>query len=120
MEEKKVLKVNDQTYKELIGKKPLLLKLGAQWCGPCKSLEPVLENIRESYSTDILEVAEVDVDECPEICETYGVRNIPVLLFFNNLGELETRLVGTVQKKTIDDCIGLICSEKENIDAKQI
>lgn len=112
MEEKKVLKVNDQNYKDLIGKKPLVLKLGADFCQPCHMVSETLKDIRNAYGSDILEVAEIDIEESPEICETYGIRNIPVTLFFNKSGELETRLVGAVQRKDIEECIGLICSEE--------
>lgn len=110
-EEKKILEVTDQTYKELLGKKPLILKLGANWCGPCKMMSETLKDIRKAYGSDILEVAEIDIEDNPEICETYGIRNIPVTLFFNKSGELETRLVGNAQRDSIDECIGLICSE---------
>lgn len=112
MEEKKVLKVNDQNYKDLIGKKPLVLKLGADFCQPCHMVSETLKDIRNAYGSDILEIAEIDIDESPGICETYGIRNIPVTLFFNKSGELETRLVGAVQRKDIEECIGLICSEE--------
>ena len=113
VEEKKVLEVTDQTYKDLIGKKPLILKVGANsWCYPCRLMSETLTDIRNAYGSDILEVAEIDVDDNPEICETYGIRSVPVTLFFNKTGELETRLVGNVKRETFDECIGLICSEK--------
>ena len=110
--EKRVLEVTDQTYKDLIGKKPLILKLGAEWCHGCIALDPTIEAVRKAYGSDILEVAKIDIDDNPEICETYGIRNIPVTLFFNGKGELETRLVGNVPRNSIDECISLICSEK--------
>lgn len=113
MEEKKVLKVNDQTYKDLIGKKPLILKLGADFCQPCHMVSETLKDIRKAYGSDILEVAEIDIEESPEICETYGIRNIPVTLFFNKDGELETRLVGNAKRESFDECIGLICNESK-------
>lgn len=109
--EKEVLKVNDQTYKDLISRKPLILKVGATWCGPCHMVSETLKDIRKAYGSDILEVAEIDIEESPEICETYGIRNIPVTLFFNKSGELETRLVGNASRDSFDECIGLICSE---------
>lgn len=110
--EKRVLEVTDQTYKDLIGKKPLILKLGANsYCTPCRMVSETLKDIRKAYGSDILEVAEIDIEDNPEICETYGIRNIPVTLFFNGKGELETRLVGNVKRETFDECIGLICSE---------
>lgn len=110
--EKRVLEVTDQTYKDLIGKKPLILKIGANgYCYPCKLVSETLKDIRKAYGSDILEVAEIDIEDNPEICETYGIRNIPVTLFFNGKGELETRLVGNVPRSSIDECIALICSE---------
>lgn len=71
----------------------------AEWCGPCRTIAPFVEQISEEYK-DKAVVAKVDVDSCPGIAARYGIRNIPTVLFFKN-GELADKQVGAVPKSTL-------------------
>lgn len=74
-----------------------LIKFGAEWCGPCRALIPILEEIK-----DLIEVIEYDVDEAPvELLKQYKIRNIPVLVLEKDNEEL-WRHIGTISKETLE------------------
>ena len=90
--------VNDTNFEELVlnAGKPALVDFWAEWCGPCKMMLPIVEEISTEYA-DKLVVAKVDVDNCQATAMKYGIRNIPTILFFKN-GELVHRQVGAIRK----------------------
>ena len=71
----------------------------ATWCGPCRALAPVVDEIASEYEGKV-EVAKCNVDDCDEIAAQYSIRSIPTLLFFKN-GQMVDRLVGAVPKAQI-------------------
>lgn len=71
----------------------------ATWCGPCKMLSPIVDELAEEMGDKVV-IAKCNVDECDDSPVEYGIRNIPALLFFKN-GEVVDRLVGAVPKATI-------------------
>lgn len=81
----------------------VLIDFYADWCGPCKMLAPIIEEIKNEMQ-GFLEVIKINVDEYPEIAEQYGVRSIPTLVYVKN-GEVENVLVGFRPKKDILNAI---------------
>lgn len=75
---------------------PVLVDFWAEWCGPCKMIAPVLEEVAVSHAGRI-KVAKVDVDDNREIAAKYGIRGIPTLMIFKN-GELAAQKVGALSK----------------------
>jgi thioredoxin 1 len=95
--------LNDETFndKALASNKPILVDFWAEWCGPCKMIAPLLEDLANDMS-DKLTVAKVNVDESMGITEKYNVRGIPTLLLFKD-GKLLDRKVGAMSKEQLQD-----------------
>ncbi len=75
----------------------------AEWCGPCRMISPIVEELSKEYSDKVL-VGKVDVDNNPEISMKYGIRSIPTILFLKN-GEVVHKHVGATSKKVLADKI---------------
>jgi thioredoxin 1 len=92
------LEVNDANFEEVVVKsdKPVVVDFWAEWCGPCRMVAPVIEELSKEYSGKIV-VAKCDVDSNPAVSAKYGIRNIPTVLFFKN-GVIADKQVGAVPK----------------------
>lgn len=91
------LKVTDENYKDLLnGDKPVVLDFWAEWCGPCRMVGPVIDELATEYEGKVV-VGKVDVDENNDIVFDYGIRNIPTILFFKE-GQLIDKQVGAAAK----------------------
>jgi thioredoxin 1 len=92
------LEVNDQNFDDVVLKsdKPVIVDFWAEWCGPCRMVSPMLDEISEDYK-DKAVVAKLDVDSNPETTIRFGIRNIPTVLFFMN-GVVADKQVGAVPK----------------------
>ncbi len=92
------LEITDTTFDEVVLKsdKPVLVDFWAAWCGPCRMVGPIIEEISEDYKDKAI-VGKVDVDANQEFAAKYGVRNIPTVLIFQN-GEVVGRKVGVSPK----------------------
>ena len=90
--------VSDSTFEQDVLKsdKPVLVDYWAEWCGPCKMIAPILDEVAGSYGTK-LQVAKMNVDENREIPAKFGIRGIPTLMLFKN-GELAATKVGAMSK----------------------
>ncbi|AHF02736.1 thioredoxin [Marichromatium purpuratum 984] len=96
-----IVHVTDDTFEEEVLKssKPVLLDYWADWCGPCKMIAPVLDEIASEYGKD-LKVAKLNIDDNPNTPPRYGIRGIPTLMLFKD-GEVEATKVGAVSKSQL-------------------
>lgn len=78
---------------------PVLVDFTATWCGPCKVLAPIVENLADEFEGQY-KVAKLDIDEAPETTKRYGVRGVPTVIVFKN-GEKATQHVGVTNKETL-------------------
>jgi thioredoxin 1 len=86
--------VSDETFASDVSSivEPILLDFTADWCAPCKAMDPVLEQVRKKYEGQ-LRILKVDLDESADICSQFGVFSIPTLIFLSS-GEAKHRLAG--------------------------
>jgi len=104
------LAITDATFDEVVLKseKPVVVDFWAAWCGPCRMVGPVIDEIATEYEGKAT-VGKVDVDANQEFAAKYGVRNIPTVLVFQN-GEVVGRQVGVAPKKAYTDAIDSLLS----------
>ena len=93
------IEVNDTNFDDLVIKsdKPVMVDFWAEWCGPCRMVAPIMEEISQEYEGKVL-VVKCDVDSSPAVSEKYSIRNIPTILFFKD-GKIADKQVGAVPKK---------------------
>ena len=92
------LEITDSNFEELVLKstKPVMVDFGAEWCGPCRMLGPIIEEVSKDYDGKAV-VGKLDIDSNQEFAAKFGVRNIPTVLVFDK-GELVNRQVGVSPK----------------------
>ena len=103
-----ILTVSDDSFDaDVLGSDlPVLVDFWAEWCGPCKMLSPILDELAEEKG-DSCKIAKVNIDDCRDLAVEYGVKSIPMLLFFNQ-GEVKDEVVGVVNKEAISSKLDAI------------
>jgi len=93
--------VTDDTFKSevLQSAQPVLVDYWAEWCGPCKAIAPLLEEMATQYA-ERLKVVKVNIDDNPNLPAQYGIRSIPTLMLFKN-GQVEATRVGNLAKSQL-------------------
>ena len=109
----KTIVLNDDNFESevLNSEIPVLVDLWAEWCGPCRALAPVIEEIAEDYDGK-LKVGKLNVDENPGVPSAYDIRSIPTLIVFKD-GAVQERVVGALPKNQIVDLIESILEWKK-------
>lgn len=101
------LEITDNNFEGLLKEgKPVVVDFWAPWCGPCKAIAPVIEELAEELKDQVI-IGKCDVDENNDLPAKYGIRNIPTILFFKN-GELVDKHVGAATKSVLGDKIKAI------------
>ena len=100
-----LINITDEEFEDSILKNSgvCLVDFWAEWCGPCKQISPILEEIASEENNDIT-IAKINIDENPRVATDYGIRSIPTMLLFVN-GELKDTKVGALPKKELNDWI---------------
>lgn len=98
------VEINTSNFEEVLNTdKPVMIDFWAAWCGPCRMIAPLVDELSTEYEGRAV-IAKVDVDSNQEIAMKYGVRNIPTILFLKN-GEVVDKSVGAVPKNILSDKI---------------
>ena len=97
------IEITDANFDEVVLKsdKPVLVDFWAEWCGPCRMVGPIVEELAKDFDGKAV-VGKVNVDVNPNISQNYGIRNIPTLLIFKN-GEIVDKQVGAVPKSVLSN-----------------
>ncbi|MCD4747052.1 MAG: thioredoxin [Bacteroidales bacterium] len=95
------LEITDANFEEIVLKsdKLVILDFWAEWCGPCRMIGPIVQEIGQEYEGKVV-VGKVDVDNNPGVSAKFGIRNIPTVLFFKD-GEIIDKQVGAVPKQVL-------------------
>jgi thioredoxin 1 len=100
-----IKEVNEGNFEQVVlqSNRPVLVDFWAEWCGPCRTLAPIVEAIAEQYA-GAAEIVKLDVDDNPSVTQRYGIQGIPTLIVFKD-GEEKERIIGASSKETISRVI---------------
>lgn len=102
------VEITDANYADLLAnsEQPVIIDFWAEWCGPCKLIGPVVDELHNDYQGKAI-IGKVNVDHNPEISAHFGIRNIPTIIFIKN-GEMVDRSVGAVPKNVLTEKLDAI------------
>jgi thioredoxin 1 len=89
----KLIEINDLNFEDevLCSEMPVLVKFGANWCGPCNEQEKVLEKISDEFLKN-LKVVQVDIDDSPNLCKQFHIRSVPTMIFFKSGNKIDSNI----------------------------
>ena len=91
------LQITDANFEELLGTgKPMVLDFWAEWCGPCRMVSPIIDELAQEYEGRVT-IGKINVDENDDVVGRFGISNIPTVIFFKN-GEMVDKIVGATSK----------------------
>lgn len=107
------VEITDSNFEELVLKsdKPVVVDFWAEWCGPCRMVGPVVEELAKAYEGRAI-VGKVNVDANPQVATKYGIRSIPTILFLKN-GEIKNRNVGASPLATLAEKLDDVLNSEE-------
>lgn len=109
MSNEHIVNVTDESYeRELVVNEPVFVKFSAEWCGPCKAMQPILDELAAEYVGKI-KFLNVDIDQCPTIPQKYAVRGIPTMLFIKD-GHVVNTIVGLQTKSRVQLALDTLLS----------
>lgn len=110
-----IIEIKDDSFEEVIGssKVPVLVDFWAPWCGPCRSIGPILEELVKIFADKIV-IGKCNIDENPEMPRQFGVKSIPTLMFFDG-GEMVERIVGGTSQADLEAVINKVISGEKMI-----
>jgi thioredoxin 1 len=96
--------ITDLTYKDVLNSdKPVVIDFWAEWCGPCRTVSPIIEELAAEYTGRVI-IGKIDVDNNDEVTSLFGIRNIPTILFLKG-GEVVDKHVGAASKSALAEKI---------------
>jgi len=105
---KDILEIGDNNFESevLQSVKPVLVDFWAPWCGPCRAIAPIVEELAKDFG-DKVKFTKCNVDENPTTPTKYGIKSIPTLIFFKN-GEIQDKVIGIVAKSKLEEMISQV------------
>ena len=102
------INITENNFEEIVleSDKPVLLDFWAEWCGPCRMISPIIDELHQEFEGKAI-IGKVNVDEASSISSKYGIRNIPTLLFIKN-GEVVDKHVGAASKEDLSEKLSAI------------
>ncbi len=95
---------------------PILVQIGADWCGPCHIMAPMMDELSAEFKGQI-RIGKLDIDENEQVAKEYGIHDLPILLFFKN-GQIVDHIIGTVPKSVIADKLNAILKKSSASDSE--